>query len=261
MANCNLQCAYCQNHEISQQPRSFKGVSTSTTELAGIFLKLQAEGCHNVNWVSPTHQAPQLVRALELAAGEGLRIPIVYNSNGYDSVDVLRLLDGIVDVYMPDLKYADPDAGVEYSHAPDYPARSREALQEMFSQVGDAQILGQHGTLQRGLLIRMLVLPNQIADIPQSLRWISENLSPRVTISLMAQYYPSHKATATDRYPLLARSISAGEWARAVEALEDFMGGDHHYVQNHQQAPRYYRPDFSDRERPFEDVRDFEGDG
>ena len=123
LANCNLRCAFCQNHDISQRPRTFAGRSITDEELAAIFIDLQDHGCHNINWVSPSHQVPQLVRALAIAAGRGLSIPIVYNTNAYDSTEVLHLLDGIVDIYMPDLKYADPDAGCRLSGVDDYPQR------------------------------------------------------------------------------------------------------------------------------------------
>ncbi len=257
LANCNLRCVFCQNHDISQRPRDFMGRSISHDELARIFLELQDRGCHNLNWVSPTHQVPQLVRSLHLAARRGLGLPVVFNTNAYDSVDVLRLLEGIVDVWLPDLKYADAGAGALSSRVPDYPHRARRALEEMFRQVGDTWELAPDGTLRRGLLVRVLVLPNDLAGVEESLRWIAESLSPRVGIALMAQYYPTHLAGRPGRYPLLSRPISAGEWDRALEALERFMEGDHHFVQDFREAPAYYRPDFSDPEVPFRDIEDF----
>ncbi len=258
LANCNLRCVYCQNHEISQHPKAFMGCSTPVEELARIFLELQDRGCHNINWVSPTHQVPQLVRALEIAAPRSLALPVVYNTNAYDSLEVLLLLDGVVDVYMPDLKYADAASGSRYSRVPDYPERAREALAEMYRQVGDTWLLSPEGVLLRGMLVRILVLPNDLAGVEESLRWIAEELSPRVAISLMAQYYPTHLAARTGRYPLLQRTVSAGEWARALHALDRWMEGDHHYVQDFRAAPAYYRPDFSDPGVPFSDIRDFD---
>ncbi len=257
LANCNLRCVFCQNHDISQRPRNFMGRSISHDELAGVFLELQDRGCHNVNWVSPTHQVPQLVRSLVLAAQRGLTLPVVYNTNAYDSVEVLRLLEGVVDVWLPDLKYADRDAGASCSRVPDYPERAREALAEMFRQVGEDWELAPDGTLRRGLLVRVLVLPNGLAGVEESLRWIAENLSPRVGIALMAQYYPTHLAGRPGRYPLLSRPISAGEWDRALEALDRHMAGDHHFVQDFREAPAYYRPDFSAPNVPFTDIEDF----
>lgn len=257
LANCNLRCVFCQNHDISQRPKAFMGCSISHQELAAIYLGLQDRGCHNINWVSPSHQAPQLVRALAIAADRGLSIPIVYNSNAYDGLDTVRLLDGIVDVYMPDLKYSDATAGSTGSRVPDYPERARRALAEMYRQVGHEWHLGPDGALLRGLLVRILVLPNDLAGVEESLSWIAEELSPHVTISLMAQYYPSHLAARTSRYPLLARTISAGEWASALSALERHMAGDRHFIQSRRLAPAYYRPDFSDPEVPFADIEDF----
>ncbi len=256
LANCNLRCVFCQNHDISQRPKTFMRAACSVEELARIHLELADRGCHNVNWVSPTHQVPQLVEALAVAARRGLSLPVVYNTNAYDSVEVLRLLEGIVDVWMPDLKYASPETGLECSRVPDYPERARTALAEMFRQVGDAWELAPDGTLRRGMLVRILVLPNDLAGVEESLRWIAGTLSPRVAISLMAQYYPTH-LVRTGRYPLLERTISAGEWGRALEALQRYMEGDRHWVQDYRSAPAYYRPDFSDRENPFPDSRDF----
>lgn len=251
LANCNLRCVFCQNHRISQRPKAFLDQGISDDDLAEIFLDLQGRGCHNLNWVSPSHQAPQLVRGLARAARRGLRLPVVYNSNAFDSVEVLRLLDGVVDVYMPDLKYADADTAAQYSRVHDYPARARAALEEMFRQVGAGRRLDTDGTLNRGLLIRLLVLPNDLADVADSLEWIAETLSPEVRISLMAQYHPQHFAAGTGRYPLLARTISAGEWARALEALERTMAGDGHFIQDHVTAPESFLPDFSHPEAPF----------
>jgi len=230
LANCNLSCVFCQNHDISQRPAEFMGRSTSTDDLARIFLALQEYGCHNVNWVSPTHQVPQLVRALALAAESGLAIPAVYNTNGYDSVRALRLLDGVVDVYMPDLKYADPAVGEELSGVPDYPGRARAALTEMHRQVGDTWQLGPQGELRRGLLVRMLVLPGGLAGIEANLRWVAEELSPRVTISLLAQYRPANRVTQP-QYAQLQQGISSTDWSGAVASLSRHMQGDRHHVQ------------------------------
>jgi putative pyruvate formate lyase activating enzyme len=231
LANCNLRCAFCQNHDISQRPADFVGHEVPAEALAAIFLELQDRGAHNVNWVSPSHQVPQLVRALALAADRGLTIPIVYNSNGYDSVEVLRLLDAVVDIYMPDLKFADPAAGCWLSGIDDYPARARAALAEMYRQVGDDWLLAPDGALQRGLLIRMLVLPDGLAGVEASLEWVAHTLSPTVAISLLAQYHPAHRVRASGDFPGLARRISSAEWQAAVVALERHMAGDRHHVQ------------------------------
>ena len=181
--------------------------------------------------MSPSHQVPQLVRALAIAVTGGLSIPIVYNTNGYDSIEVLRLLDGIVDIYMPDLKYADPDAGCRLSAVEDYPRRGREALSEMYRQVGDAWELGPEGELRRGLLVRMLVLPQGLAGIEQNLAWIARALAPTIAISLLAQYRPAHRVPRTPELSDLDRGISRAEWKSAVAALEQHMEGDRHHVQ------------------------------
>ena len=231
LANCNLRCAFCQNHDISQRPRDFVGTEIPAEELATIFIDLQDRGCHNINWVSPSHQVPQLVRALAVAARRGLELPIVYNTNGYDSVHVLRLLDGVVDIYMPDLKYADPGAGCRLSGIEDYPQRARIALAEMYRQVGDTWDLGPEGELQRGLLVRMLVLPESLAGIEENLEWIAQHLSPRLTISLLAQYHPANRVPGSAKFHDIDRCVNRSEWERAVTALGIHMEGERHYVQ------------------------------
>jgi putative pyruvate formate lyase activating enzyme len=195
-------------------------------------------------------------KAVLLAASAGLSLPVVYNTNAYDSVEVLRLLDGLVDVYLPDFKYADSAAGWQYSKVPDYPERSREALVEMYRQKGSSLVYGEDGLLKSGLLVRMLVLPNGVAGVSESLSWIAETLSPRVAISLMAQYYPIHRAAKDERYAALSREITAEEWEEALALLEAH-GLTNGFQQERSTANRYYRPDFTDRETPFKDVRDF----
>ncbi len=252
---CNLRCVYCQNYQISQTFKEQRKNEVSFERLAEIFLELQGRGCHNINWVSPTHFAPQLVKSLYLAAQAGLRLPVVYNTNSYDSVEVLRLLDGIVDVYLPDLKYSDAEAGREYSKVTEYVRHSRAALKEMYRQVGDELVYGEDGLLKRGLIIRLLVLPNDIAGIEESLRWIRDELSPRVTISLMAQYFPTNKV-GVERYPLISRKIRWTEWLTAIEQMESF-GMEEGWMQDFDSAAEYYRPDFGDSKTPFKDISDF----
>src|SRR5580765_573433 len=218
--NCNLRCVYCQNYQISQDYAVQKKNSVSVERVAEMMLELQARGCHNIGFVSPTHYAPQMAKAILLAARGGLTVPIVYNTNAYDSVEVLRLLDGVVDVYLPDFKYADSAAGWLYSKVPDYAERSREALIEMYRQKGSALVFGEDGLVKSGLLVRVLVLPNNAAGVAESLAWIAETLSPRVAISLMAQYYPIHRAADNEKYSALSRSITAEEWQDALDALE-----------------------------------------
>src|SRR5262245_52392438 len=157
--NCNLRCVYCQNYQISQRHKDEIKNQVTHERLAEMMLELQARGCHNINFVSPTHFAPQMARSILLAAQQGLRLPIVYNTNSYDSVEVLRLLDGVVDVYLPDLKYADDESGYMYSKVSGYKEVSRLALKEMFRQTGDELVFDDDGLLQRGLVVRLLVLP------------------------------------------------------------------------------------------------------
>ena len=254
--NCNLRCVYCQNFQISQDYQVQKANEVTVERLAEMALELQARGCHNVGFVSPTHYAPQMTKAVLLAARKGLSVPIVYNTNAYDSVEVLRLLEGIVDVYLPDLKYADSEAGLLYSKVPDYVRHSRAALIEMFRQKGARLEMGEGGLLKSGLLVRVLVLPNGAAGVADSLAWIAETLSPSVAISLMAQYYPIHRAAANEKYRALDRSITAAEWRDALAALQA-NGFSHGFEQELDSSAKYYRPDFRDRETPFRDIRDF----
>lgn len=255
--NCNLRCVYCQNYQISQTWREQKKNEVSHEHLAEMMLELQDRGVHNIGFVSPTHFAPQMARAILIAAEKGLRLPIVYNTNAYDSVEVLKLLDGIVDIYLPDLKYADSDAGFQYSKVRDYKEHARAAIKEMHRQMGDTLLFGEDGLLKRGLMIRLLVLPNGIADIESNLRWIRDELGPKTAISLMAQYYATNRATTDDRYILLSRRIFEGEWFEAVGLLED-LGLEEGFMQEYESASHYYRPDFTDVEKPFRDIRDFQ---
>lgn len=255
--NCNLRCVYCQNYQISQTWKTQKKNEISHESLAEIMLELQQKGCHNIGFVSPTHFAPQMARSILIAAEKGLRLPIVYNTNAYDSVEVLRLLDGIVDVYLPDLKYAENDAGFEFSKVRGYTDFARAAIKEMFRQTGENLVYDENGLLKRGLVIRLLVLPNDIAGIEENLRWIRDELSPKVAISLMAQYYATNKAATDDRYILLSRRISEREWSKTVELLEE-LEMEEGFMQEYESASYYYRPNFDDKEKPFKDIRDFQ---
>lgn len=255
--NCNLRCVYCQNHQISQTWKTQKKNEITHERLAEMMLELQDRGCHNIGFVSPTHFAPQMARAILIAAEKGLKIPIVYNTNAYDSVEVLKLLDGIVDVYLPDLKYADDADGFEFSKIRGYAGHARAAISEMYRQTGDRVVIGEDGLLKRGLVIRLLVLPNDLAGIAANLNWIKNELSPKVSISLMAQYYPTNKAETDPRYILLSRRISEGEWLSAVSLLEE-LGFEEGFLQEYEAASYYYRPDFNDKDKPFKDMRDFQ---
>jgi putative pyruvate formate lyase activating enzyme len=255
--NCNLRCVYCQNYQISQTHKQQIKNEVTHERLAEMMLELQARGCHNINFVSPTHFAPQMARAILIAAEKGLRLPIVYNTNAYDSVEVLRLLEGIVDVYLPDLKYSGDEEGFLYSKVRSYRDVSRAALTEMHRQMSDALVYDQDGLLKRGLVIRLLVLPNDIGGVGESLQWIHRELSPRVAVSLMAQYYPTKVAGTNPRYILLSRRLRESEWLSAVAALDE-LSMQEGWMQEYDGAAFYYRPDFSDAETPFRDVRDFQ---
>jgi putative pyruvate formate lyase activating enzyme len=255
--NCNLRCVYCQNYQISQTWKVQKKNEVTHERLAEMMLELQDRCCHNIGFVSPTHFAPQMARAILIAARQGLRLPIVYNTNAYDSVEVLKLLDGIVDIYLPDLKYADSDAGFQFSKVRDYAVHARDAIKEMHRQMGDNLVFGEDSLLKRGLLIRLLVLPNGMGGIEENLRWIHDELSPRTAISLMAQYYATNKAATDPRYILLSRRISEGEWFETVSLLDE-LGMEEGFMQEYESASHYYRPDFTDKEKPFKDIRDFQ---
>jgi putative pyruvate formate lyase activating enzyme len=181
---------------------------------------------------------------------------VVYNTNSYDNVDVLQPLEGVVDIYLPDLKYSDDDAAREYSKVPGYVAHSRAAVAEMYRQLGDTLILDERGLLQRGLVIRLLVLPNDLAGLRDTLEWIRAELSPRVTLSVMSQYYPAHKVNERD-YPLLARRLRPREYERVLGWLAE-LGFENGWLQPIEEgASSYYRPDFRDRRTPFRDAADF----
>jgi len=255
--HCNLRCVYCQNWQISQDFRNTRPAGEMGFErLAEIMLELQAKRCHNIGFVSPTHFVPQIVRSLEIAAGRGLRLPLIYNTNAYDSVEVLRLLNGVIDIYLPDLKYSDDSVAKEYSKIPDYVRHSRAAVGEMYRQVGDELVMDEGGLLRRGLVIRLLVLPNDLAGLRETLQWLRETLSPRVTLSVMSQFYPTNKV-GEDRFPLLNRRIRPREFEKVLEWL-DYFGFENGWIQPLEaEAASYYRPDFRNAEAPFRDAADF----
>ncbi|MFN7989438.1 MAG: radical SAM protein [Thermoanaerobaculia bacterium] len=205
---CNLACDYCQNFGLS---RLGEGRETSPTALAAIFLALQEEGCHNVNLVSPTHVLPQVLEALRLAAGSGLAIPLVWNSGGYDSPEALALLDGVVDVYMPDMKYGDAQTALQYSHVPDYPAVNCAAVKEMHRQVGDLVLDGE-GVAVRGLLVRHLVLPGGLAGSEEVFRFLAREVGTNTWLNVMGQYRPAFRA---GELPPLDRVPTEAELAEA----------------------------------------------
>ncbi len=211
-AGCNLHCLYCQNHEISQTATWASGQEVSDHRLAEMMLALQEQGCHNINLVSPSHVVAPVLAALVLAVPQGLRLPLVYNTGGYDSRVALRLLDGVIDIYMPDMKYADPDIAERLSGIRHYPRVNRSALLEMHRQVGDLA-LDERGIAMRGLLVRHLVLPGGLAGTNDIVRFLAEQISPRTYINIMDQYHPCYRAHGM---PLLGRPVTAGEHAEAT---------------------------------------------
>ena len=212
--NCNLRCLFCQNYSISQLG---EGQKVSKKELAYIMLFLQARGCHNINLVSPTHVVPQVLEALELAAESGLHIPLIYNSGGYDSVDTLQILDGVIDIYMPDMKYDDEVTARELSGVEDYPEINKAAIKEMHRQTGDLKIDGE-GVAQRGLLIRHLILPHGLAGTKSIMNFLSNEVSRNTYVNIMDQYHPCYKAF---QIPGLRRRISFTEFYEALSLAQE----------------------------------------
>lgn len=207
---CNMRCLYCQNYDISILGQ---GSTVSDEDLAAMMLQLQRYGCHNINLVSPSHVVAPILRALVIAVEQGLRLPLVYNTGGYDSMPALRLLDGVVDIYMPDMKYADARTARRFSGIPRYVEVNRAAVKEMHRQVGDLQV-DEHGLARRGLLIRHLVLPENLAGSEEVLTWIARELGPDTYLNIMDQYRPAYKA---DRLPPLHRPLARREYQAVVE--------------------------------------------
>jgi len=214
-SNCNMSCVYCQNYEFSQKEQ---GREVDSEELSKIMLELQEIGCHNINFVTPTHVMPQILKALELAVPKGLKIPLVYNTGGYESAEMIKLLDGIVDIYLPDMRYADSDTAMKYSGADDYPQYNQTALQEMHRQVGIADI-DCEGIIKRGIIIRHLILPGNISGTDKIMKFIAESLSKDTYISLMSQYMPCYKAS---QFKEINRRITHQEYQDAQEAMHKY---------------------------------------
>ena len=244
--NCNMRCVYCQNYQVSQDPRKMHAHEMSVEELAREMLRIQALGCHNINLVSPSHFVPQIVMALSAAVPLGLHLPLVYNTSGYDSLEVIKVLDGIVDIYLPDIRYASNDVAKKYSRAPDYVEHTRAAIKEMHRQVGLLKV-DENGIARRGMIVRHLILPGGLAGSAESLTWLAKSISPDVYMSVMAQYYPAHRAA---RFPELARRITLAEYQQ-VTALMDRLGMENGWVQE-LDSPDAYRPDFGGEGHPFE---------
>jgi len=246
-ANCNLRCVYCQNHQISQnfEAQQFNEVDSHT--LAERMHYLQDElRCHNINFVSPSHFVPQLVRAVLEAVPMGLRLPLVYNTSSYDSIKSLRELDGIISIYLADLRYADNRWGREFSQVSDYVERARGAIKEMYRQVGDLVMDGK-GIAWKGLVVRHLILPNRLAGSRESLAWLVSEVSPTVTVSIMSQYFPAHQ---TWWIPLLNKKITSAEYSEVIGLLEE-LGIGNGWLQE-MDASENYLPDFTRDGHPFD---------
>ncbi len=244
--NCNLKCIYCQNFEISQNPKSESQNKVTHERLAEIMIELQNRDCHNIGLVSPTHFSATILKSIYIAAEQGLDLPIIYNTNGYDSVDMLKLYDGVVDIYLPDFKYGSSEYATKYSLVDDYFEKTKEALKEMYRQVGD-QLIYDGDVAVRGMIIRHLILPNDLSETEKVFKFIAEELSQNVHISLMSQYYPTNK---TSKNILLDRTLRNSEYEKALNLLEKY--GLHNGWIQEMDSSENYRPNFDkDRVNPF----------
>lgn len=237
-AHCNLHCVFCQNYEISQNEVKAKEISIE--ELASIMLKQQEEGAQNINLVTPTMYAYQIKEAIKIAKNNGLNIPIIYNSNGYEKIETLKDLEGYIDVYLPDFKYSDNNLAVKYSKAPNYVEVVQNAMKEMYRQVG-SPILDENGIIKKGLIIRHLVLPGEIENSKSVLKWIEQNIDNSVYVSVMAQYFPTYKAKLIDK---INRKLTKEEY----EAIENFLYSlnlENGYIQELGEHEEEYVPNFN----------------
>jgi Uncharacterized Fe-S protein PflX, homolog of pyruvate formate lyase activating proteins len=226
---CNMKCVYCQNYQFSQLD---KGEKITIERLASIMLGLQRSGCHNINLVSPTHYVPQILSALEIAMKEGLNIPIVYNTSGYDSTETIKMLDGIIDIYLPDMRYSENSMAMRYSNAPDYVERNRSTIEEMQRQVGDLE-LDKAEIAVKGLIIRLLVLPGGISGTNKSLKFIRDRISKNAHFSIMSQYYPTFKA---HDFKEISRRIEKSEYDNVVDEAFS-LGLNKGWVQEYEEKP------------------------
>lgn len=241
-SHCNMLCVYCQNHEISHEAL---GLTVTGEELADMMMKLQDNGCHNINLVTPTHYMPQILGALVIALEKGLKLPLVYNSNGYDSMELLTLLDGVIDIYMPDIKYSDNKKALTYSNTPNYVEVSREGIKEMYRQAGDL-VFDENEVALQGLLVRHLVLPNGISDTKKALKYLS-TISKNMWISIMSQYSPQFRAK---EFKEMDRKINKEEYFEAIECAQEL--GLENYLIQELSSSETYLPDFK-REEPFKE--------
>lgn len=224
LSGCTGRCLFCQNYPISQLGT---GMEVSESRLAGMMIELQNRGCHNINFVTPTHFSPSIVAAISLAATRGLSLPIVYNTSGYERVEVIRLLSGIIDIYLPDAKYADDTVAVRLSGFPEYVEHNRDALKEMYAQVGN--LITREGIAVRGMIIRHLILPGRLAGTSEVLQFIANELSMDIPVSLMDQYFPAYRALTLET---LSRRITADEYGEALESFDN-SGLHNGWIQDH----------------------------
>jgi putative pyruvate formate lyase activating enzyme len=215
-SGCNLRCVFCQNFEVSWK---LEGDIAPPEKLAAMMLELQARGCHNINLVTPEHVVPQILEGLMIAVEGGLGLPLVYNTSAYDSLDSLELMDGVVDMYMPDFKFWDPEMSRRYIRAPNYPDAARRTIKEMHRQVGPL-MFDEHGLALRGLIVRHLVMPGEIAGTHEILNWIAQELGPDTYVNVMAQYYPAGKVSARE-HAEINRSITLGELQQALDLASE----------------------------------------
>lgn len=247
--NCNLNCIYCQNFIISQKPKVEKKNEVTIERLAEIMLELQEKECHNIGLVSPTHYSVPIFKSIKLAVEKGLNLPIIYNTNGYDSVEILQLYNRVIDIYLPDFKYGDNTNGKIYSKVDNYFDKTKEAITEMYRQIG-SELVYENGIVVKGLIIRHLILPNGLAETEKVFKFISE-LDPKIHISLMAQYYPTNVA---NRYILMSRPVSNAEYARAIELLDKF-GLENGWIQELESSESYHPHFEGNRIDPFNNVK------
>lgn len=233
-SNCNMNCVFCQNYEISQLGR---GKEITIEELANVMIKQQERNVQNINLVTPTSYALHIVEAIKIARKKGLKIPIVYNTNGYESVETLKLLEGYVDIYLPDLKYYYDDLAKKYSKVDNYFEIATKAIQEMYRQVG-TPVLDENGVMKKGLMIRHLILPNEVQNSKKVLKWIKENIDSNVYVSIMAQYFPTYKAK---EMPEIARKITKEEYEKVENYLYE-LDLENGYIQELGEHEEEYVP-------------------
>ena len=233
-SGCNFSCIFCQNYEISQEGY---GKEVSVERLAEIFLEQQDRGVHNINLVSPTPYVPSIIEAIKIAKEKGLELPLVYNTNGYEMVETIKMLDGYIDIYLPDLKYYDDELAIKYSGVPNYFKVASQAILEMQRQVGMAQF-DENGIMKKGLIIRHLIMPGSVLQTKKILNWIKDNLPEQIYISIMAQYFPTYKAKEDN---IINRKISKSEYEIVIDLIQQFENG---YIQELGEHEEEYVPKF-----------------